>query len=581
MNNSLSKQKKDIIPAVSAVLVTAGVCLFALLRYRLSLSTNDDVTIKAILCGDITGTPDAHTIYMMYLPGLLLKGLYLLAGNIPWYDLFAFLIHIAGYYLVIYRTVSVFKGRQVILQALTALLSGMILTALDLPYLIFHQYTSLSAFVFCVSVFYLATKGSVEKENEVFSDVIIVSGLTLSLWIRKEAFLMGLPLVFLLMILRFGKGYLRRIRIPALVLAAVLVISFSAEHMAYSSEEWKEYKAYNAARTDVYDYYGVPDYSLAKELYDAADLRESDMYAFAEWDTALMPGFLKEALPGIAGESKKLWMNSHMKRWEIRRTIKGMMGEFAGNSAGLMGPLHITVLGTVFLFLLISKKKKAAVIVFLGAGFDLLFVAYFTFRQRFPERVSYGFFLMMVVFSVGILLREIIKSRGSKDRSNKERRVWVPFFIAFFMAAAAFLVLRVGETDERYAIKAQSNNEWAEINAYFEGNEDKIYYIRTKSFAPYGEWMFKPHTFERNNYLRLSSWIMGSPLYEVQLKERGEKPWESLIWNENVYLVQMSDVGTGWIESLYAGRGIPVKVTETGRIRLSEQKEAVVFSVRP
>ena len=172
--------------------------------------------------------------------------------------------------------------------------------------------------------------------------------------------------------------------------------------------------------------------------------------------------------------------------------------------------------------------------------------------------------------------------KGSKEELKlKESRLWIPVFVALSLVAAALFALRVDETDERYEVKSIANEEWEKVNAYFESNGDKIYYIRTKSFGAYGEWMFKPHTFEKNNYLRLGTWIMDSPLYEKQLSQKGEKPWESLIWNENVYLVQMSDVGTGWIESLYEGRGIPVNVTETGRIRLSEQKEAVVFSVRP
>ncbi len=580
MNNSLSKQKKDIIPAVSAVLVTAGVCLFALLRYRLSLSTNDDVTMKAILCGDITGTPDAHAIYMMYLPGLLLKGLYLVASNIPWYDLFVFLIHIAGYYLVIYRAVSLFKDRSLIQKVWISIISGLILTALDLPYLIFHQYTSLSAFVFCVSLFYLATCSPDAEKKDILSDIVIVSGMLLSMWIRKEAFLMGLPLICLLILFRLNKKYLKKILIPAAVFILAAVLSFFAEYMAYSSEGWREFKEYNIARTDIYDYYGVPDYGDAEAIYGEADMRVSDLYAFSEWDLALMPGFLKESLPKIAKESKSLWMNIHIQRWAIRHTLNGVKAEYAGKSAGLMGPLHLAVLGLTFLFFLLRKKIKAAAVTFLALGFDFVFVSYFVFRQRFPERVSYGFFLMMIAFSLGVMLFDMCKW-SKQELKSKESRLWIPVFVALSLVAAALLALRVDETDERYEVKSIANEEWEKVNAYFETNGDKIYYIRTKSFGAYGEWMFKPHTFEKNNYLRLGTWIMDSPLYEKQLSQKGEKPWESLIWDTNIYLVQTTDVGKGWIEGLYAGRGIPVRVTETGRIRLSENKEAVVYSVRP
>ena len=49
-------------------------------------ASNDDVWLKAIASGSITGFPDGHLIYIMYPLGGFLAFLYGLKPNVAWYD---------------------------------------------------------------------------------------------------------------------------------------------------------------------------------------------------------------------------------------------------------------------------------------------------------------------------------------------------------------------------------------------------------------------------------------------------------------------------------------------------------------
>ena len=49
---------------------------------------NDDVTMRSILSGAYTGTPDGHAVYMQYPLSGVLAILYRVVGFIPWMELF-------------------------------------------------------------------------------------------------------------------------------------------------------------------------------------------------------------------------------------------------------------------------------------------------------------------------------------------------------------------------------------------------------------------------------------------------------------------------------------------------------------
>ena len=92
--------------------------------------------------------------------------------------------------------------------------------------------------------------------------------------------------------------------------------------------------------------------------------------------------------------------------------------------------------------------------------------------------------------------------------------------------------------------------------------------------------MFRKETFEDGNFLRMGTWIMGSPHYVVQMKKNGAEPWNAIISNDNIYYVQASYVDTDWISKFYEGRGKRVTVKEGDRISLNNNTEYTVLSIR-
>ena len=60
--------------------------LFLHSRFSFIYDINDDVAMRNVAAGVITGTPDAHLIHVKYVLGLVISGLYAVLPGLDWYS---------------------------------------------------------------------------------------------------------------------------------------------------------------------------------------------------------------------------------------------------------------------------------------------------------------------------------------------------------------------------------------------------------------------------------------------------------------------------------------------------------------
>lgn len=78
---------------------------------------NDDVAMRNVAAGVITGVPDAHLLHIKYLLGLVISGLYRTLPGWDWYGLVMIAIMLFAFSMVLYRGLAAEKslfGRQAI-----------------------------------------------------------------------------------------------------------------------------------------------------------------------------------------------------------------------------------------------------------------------------------------------------------------------------------------------------------------------------------------------------------------------------------------------------------------------------------
>lgn len=603
---------------ISAIVFTALIGILTFVCFPPYLATNDDVMLKAIVSGEITGSPEAHLIYIMYPLGLILKLFYSITKAVPWYDFFMMGIHLATYVLLMIRVGEVVIDlNNRFAPALVSIAGGLLFLIVDYKYLVLHQYTSLAATLVAVALFYVLTARIKDGALSLKDCIIVGILLIMTLWMRKQVFIMSVPLFVLAVVYRVLEGFSKKshstkgekdtednqsnvqvvsqeslrecdsgktdrqnhmkwLIFPTVIIALVL-LSILADKLAYSGEEWKSFLAYNDARTDVYDYYGFPNYGEYTEEYDALGIKESDLYPLGEWDLALFENCKKDSMQEMADFTGSVWKSIHYQKWEIRHTAVNVLSLIIFQDVQPIGWILavVSVLAPVLLF--IAKRRKAAVVILFALLYEGAFVTYFVFRTRFPERVSYGLYLMIFAFILAVVLREL-EGILKENRIQKIMRV-VPIAIIVILTVSAIIRIRLFQpTYEETRLQALN---WEECNSYFANHSEKVYYLKTATFAPFGEKMFKTSTFEEGNILRMGTWIMGSPLYDAQLRTRGNKPWEAIVTDEKIYYVQDPAIDTEWIVNFYKGQGMDVTVETVDGIMTSDGRVFPVYDISP
>ena len=552
-DSDLRKRNNTIMFFVSLILV--AVSAFVLLKkFDFVFSTNDDTMLRSIASGNYTGTPDAHLVYIMYPLGLLLKGLYTLFPSVPWYDGFMCFVHFGCIFLITYRPARVFD--RFINKLVASIVSFVLIMTIDASFIVMHQYTVLAAVCAAAGLMWTATY-NFKTHNRVSGALIIILFL-LSLWLRKQVFFLSLPLLLGAVVFRVFESNetsnerfyrLKDALTPAIIFAVLVAVSFGIEAIAYSSPTWKAFKAYNEARTEVYDYNNLPEYDYNEEVYHNLGLDEKDHTLLREYDAALVDNMNTDTYKALSNRAK-----AEKKEWQQyysvpRKVIRDTAGAIMNKHTTLAGIAVTVVFVSVFFFMFYKDEKLAGLIICATLVYEVAFTGYFMYRERLPERVTYGFYLMEISLILSIFLMVIIK-----DRYTSVSPMWqalAAIFVGVLIFLAGYHSLRGALVDDE--ILADKATEWMEVNAYFKSNPDNVYVLNTQSYAAMPAFMFNDKASEAFNLIKPGNWTLNSTLeekHEARLISRPLK--EALLKDDNVYFVAKTTDGLEeWLVDIF------------------------------
>ncbi|MBE5879924.1 MAG: hypothetical protein E7288_08130 [Lachnospiraceae bacterium] len=573
---------------LSAVLVSlAAGALTVLFGY--SFSTNDDAMLRSIVSGSYTGTPEAHLIYIMYPLGFIGQCLYMLLPHVPWYDIFMTVTHYLCWFLVIGRIGEQFQSKKGKLIAVFA--SFLAILLLDAQYVVMHQYTILAAWFAAVAILFLLTS----KESKGFSfwsdRILCLVFLVLCLWLRKQVFILALPIGAIILVLEFIRDA-KQLKTRAVlagkivfiaVFAVLTIASYGVELKAYDTPEWQEFLAYNEARTDIYDYYGIPRYTQYSTVYEELGLSYADYLAIDLYNSEVVEGLLTPQLQKLADTAKHAWKAGYGIKSVIRIMVEASVREILHNPVQPMG-LFITILYLAACINTVKNNKKIDFTLILCLLlFQFLIVGYFVWRGRFPERVSYGFYLMNASFLAGMLFagnREAEEGTEAGVETTLTKFWWIVLISVAIIFVAGMGLYKFREMKEANKTFAINSADWIAINEYFDEHSDKKFCIDTYSFVFSAEGMFKVQT-ENGNILRLGTWVQGSPLQKKHYQMNGINV--SYVFaddTQDFYFVQMKEYSTEWLEQRWFEKGYNAEPELVDTIVVPSGRKFIVMKPR-
>ena len=520
-----------VLPLLTVLI--AGVLIS--IAYDFSFSSNDDSLLRAIASGVYTGKPESHLIYIMFPLGCVFKGLYSILPSVEWYGIFMVGMHFLCWYLLVKRVVSCFEAiwERIFANVATLLL----IVTVDLKYMLMHQYTVLAGVIVATAILWIATASivSAHGEKSAKDGIVPLVLLIVSLWLRKEVLLMGLPLVCIAILVKGFKN-IKKTLVYALIFAVVFAASFVTEKFAYSSREWKDFKAFNEARTEAYDYNKFPEYETYKDMYEKLEIPESE-YTILTWglDVSLAKHATTESLKSITGcydDIIKDWQQYYsVPKKIIKDTVTGIFRNDVQPIGILMGVMII-----IAIILSWVSKDYRLLIACLGAyAYRVVFTAYLIYKGRFLERVSYGLMLMILLVAVSVLAGFL----SDRRISLKGRHVAV---ICAFVITAVATVLTLQKTLEASKKLSKDSEKIEILYDYCNSRPEDDFLVNTYSVATFTEKVFLKEK-RPANYIVMGEWTAKSPLEEKRLERAGVTDYETAaLTGENTYILTNSEI---------------------------------------
>lgn len=245
---------------------------------------NDDWGMYSILSGAYTGTPDAHVMFFLYPLSFLLSKLYTLWGNIPWYGLFQHSVQILSLFAVYWRILRIRQKRSAQNTFVSPALAVFFLLffIINLNVISEAQYTTTAGLAAAAAMFcFITARPGQSKAGFLLDNVPTLFLAWISYSMRQNIFYLMLPMAGMLWLAKWIIAHRNAYKDAAwklLGFALLLVLGmgllWGANTIAYSEEEWADFRKINHYRERVGDFYSWPAYEECPEALAALGLDE-------------------------------------------------------------------------------------------------------------------------------------------------------------------------------------------------------------------------------------------------------------------------------------------------------------------
>jgi hypothetical protein len=538
---------------ISIGMVIIGLLVFSFLLPGI-YAYNDDAMMLSIVSGGYTGTPDGHMIYVAYPLSGLLALLYRLIGEIPWFPLFLSSFYGASAAGIWYRLLPhQGKKRHWVLTA-GLLLGGSLLFLL--PGYIGLHYTLMAAVLGGAGLVWLLTETGSGSAGEYVRDQIgALVYLFLCCMVRKQVFYLILPFLGLAIIWNIFRTK-REHRTAILhgcclflgMLCVGLLLIWICNKIAYRGQDWKNYEAYNEARTNLYDYSGFLEYDTYQQTYDELDISKTQYLLLENYDLMLDPGidsFMMDELAKSYMEVK--WGENAVKQrimtavWEYRQCLL-FRRDMPYSPAVFIGYALLALLCIIYRRFAQLLLTAATV---LGRSLLWLFLFY---QGRFPERVTVSLYLIELLLLSGLL--------SSIVRDNvKKVKFLFPLGIILLLCLSGGICMTLPKVWGDAKEKVELQEEWVYLQDYFRNHPDTLYLLDVYAVMPYTDQplVLGNKTFE--NWMLLGGWTTASPTAVQKLEAIGADSAGQALLSEQTCLVVKTDRSLEWLDAYCEASG--------------------------
>lgn len=553
------------------------VCLIAAIFVAVSLVCrpvfylNDDVTMRSILSGTYLGIPDGHAVYMKYPLTGILSMLYRLAEVVSWMELLFAGCLIGPVVSIV--TLSSKQDKNILWKVLCGIL-------FVLPFFWYMHYTIIAAVLAGTAAFLLSTR---KKEIQA-----IVYWL-LAWMIRSQIAYLVLPFILVAVLwnesgkkwLEVKSGFLHLIKIGGITLT-VLLICGGINRLAYASDEWQSYLAYNEARTELFDYTDFHSTDHYSKTYEQYGMTEDEFYVLNSYNTILDNSVNVQTLENVVNLVQQRMEQNQAGASRIKDCVKQYYYEIR-YSKNLYVLLWLLMYGVLAVRLIFEWNwKRLMVLVCLGGGRSLIWI-YLIYRGRFPERISVSLYIIELLLLAGMLSNVSKNDVGQWKcgvQKVADKYTWISPIIAgikglLVAVVAGVLLVQVKDAYAKAEEKVLIQKEWSVLKEYCEKQEKYLYLVDVFSAVEYGGLQYEK---DGSNLMLAGGWMSASPTALMRLADRNAVDGAEALYEDTktLFLVDQTRDIEGlqtYLENLFGD----CRLEQVNEIKCSDDKIFVVY----
>ena len=563
-----------------ALLITAVYFILVYQSLPFIYDINDDVAMRNVAAGVITGTPDAHLIFVKYILGLLISGLYHVLPGWDWYGIVMIGIVLLCLTVILYR--GLVEKKSLVWKLVYTAAALLLFTCIGLRQMVIFQWTVTAAFAGVAGIFLFYTSKTENRFQNLCEEGVSVFLLLLCLSVRDSVFMMVLPAAAVCFWFKYGSFQWKRLgarkwpfglRHWGILLALILgfIGVLGTERMAYRSPEWQEFLSYNSDRSTIMDYYGLKNYEENQKFYESLGLSPEEVENLQRYSLYLCDDLYSETMHELAVNAQEEYHQQYSARDRLYMGVQKVREHLTNE---LYAPLswlaYLSVAAVLILGL--RKNRREFALAFCINGIIALFWLYLGFRGRIVERVCYGMFLLQLLsmLAVGwnILhglasgrpegVAEIDQAKAAKVPEGTDRLRKRTGWIGWAAWAACLLILASGAVKEWKTVegtvgwRSSYNEEFLDVNRYMAEHMENVYFMTTFSIETYTDNFTLRRDFDFTNLLSVGGWHTFSPLENEKCRELGiSEPKSDIVEMDNVYVISLENVNLRYMDRYY------------------------------
>lgn len=502
---------------------------------------NDDWGMYSTLSGAYLGYPEAHVLFFLYPLSWLLSKLYTLCSFIPWYGIFMHGVQVASLYVIYQRSMQIW-GRHNDTDtfwkpALT--ITCILFLIIDLNVLSEAQYTTTAGLAAAAAIFcFITTRTSISTDAFLLHSIPTFGLAWISYSMRQNIFYLMIPIAGMLWLSKwinaYRNGYEKiayKLLGFALILAVGIGILYGLNAVAYSEEEWKDFRQINYYRERVGDFYTWPEYEECADALLKLGITEEE-YEYRRGGAPYIGyGMSVEDWKQIHDIARECYLARTNFSDRLKKIVTGSLLVFLYEDG--MQPANVLaffLMAATFLLILLHRSHGALLVFVLYFAGRMVSWGYVLYQGRFPKRIIQPLITVDYAVLFGILLGfNLLRLEYSK------RYVFIlPVVILFSIAS---LIITKNNVDANYHVHQST---WEELKAYCHAHPDNLYIwsYNSGTLENFCESPFDMTLDIYNNFIYTNWGVILNPNSRTKLQQHGIGNFgQDVIDSDNTYFI--------------------------------------------